>query len=387
MTEDLGVNVVIVGAGVIGASIANALARRGASVTVLDMRAPGRGASWASAGLLAPYTEAQEATPLLRMGIRSLSLFDEFVANARTASARAIEYSRTGTFEIASTDDAAAHLLGVKAWLDRAGVTSEWIEGAAAREFEPSIAPHVRGGLFIPAHGFVGVGSLVSALLHAARFAGATLESPVEAVDVTPTRGGGVVVRAGERRYQADRVVIAAGSWSRRVRVAGIAPLPVRPVRGQLLHLRWTAALRPTRPIWGPGCYTVPWSDGTLLVGATVEEAGFDESTTVDGVNSLTSAVIAMLPGAATAALIDARAGLRPATEDGLPIIGTSQMAPGVMFATGHFRNGILLAPLTAAMVEAALIDRQKDGQIERQMDAMMTETSPDRFVNTGGGR
>ena len=133
------------------------------------------------------------------------------------------------------------------------------------------------------------------------------------------------------------------------------------------------------RPVWGPGCYTVPWSDGTVLVGATVEEAGFDESTTVAGVQSLTSAVAAMLPDAATATMIEARAGLRPATPDGLPIIGISDAAPNVMFATGHFRNGILLAPLTAAMVEAALVDGR--------MDAMMTETSPDRLVKAGGSR
>ena len=369
-------HVLIVGAGVIGASIANALTRRGASVTVLDMRAPGHGASWASAGLLAPYTEAQEETPLLRMGIRSLSQFDDFIANAQTGSGQGIEYARTGTFEVAFSDEEAAHLRGVKSWLDRAAVRSEWIEGAHAREFEPTIAPHVRGGLFIPAHGFVGVGSLVSALLHSARFAGATVESPIEAVDVTHNRRG-AVVRAGDRRYEADRVVIAAGSWSRRVRVAGVAAIPVRPVRGQLLHLRWTAERKPARPVWGPGCYTVPWSDGTLLVGATVEEVGFDESTTVAGVQSLTAAVSAMLPGAATAAVIDARAGLRPATADGLPIIGSSHAAPNVMFATGHFRNGILLAPLTAAMVEAALLDGQ--------MDAMMKETSPERLVNAGG--
>ena len=377
-------NVVVVGAGIIGASVAHALARRGVSVTVLDMRAPGRGASWASAGLLAPYTEAQEETPLLRMGIRSLSMFDDFIASARSASGQAIEYARTGTLEVAFSDEDAAHLLGVKSWLDRAAEANEWIEGADVRRFEPAISTNVRGGLFIPAHGFVGVGSLVSALLHAARFAGATLESPIEAVDVAHNRSG-VVVRAGDRRYHADRVVIAAGCWSRRVRVGGIAAIPVRPVRGQLLHLRWTAEKMPARPVWGPGCYTVPWSDGTLLVGATVEDAGFDESTTVAGVQSLTSAVSAMLPDAANAVLIDGRAGLRPATIDGLPIIGISHAAPNVMFATGHFRNGILLAPLTAAMVEAALLDRHLEGQIDGQMDAMMRETSPERLVTAGG--
>lgn len=371
-------NIVVVGAGVIGASISKALAKRGASVTVLDMRGPGRGASWASAGLLAPYTEAQEKTPLLDMGIRSLALFDKFIENTQAASGQStrIEYARTGTFEVAFTDDDAAHLTSVKSWLDRTGAASEWLEGAAARMFEPSIAPEVRGGLFIPQHGFVGVNSLVTALVNAARFAGATIESPIEAVDVTHNRQG-VVVRAGDRRYEADRVVIAAGSWSRRVRVAGLAPIPVRPVRGQMLHLRWTAERKPARPVWGPGCYTVPWSDGTVLVGATVEEVGFDESTTVAGLQSLTAAVSRMLADASTAAVIDARAGLRPATADGLPIIGISQTAPNVMFATGHFRNGILLAPLTASMVETALLDGR--------MDAMMTVTSPERLVSAGG--
>jgi glycine oxidase len=368
--------IIVIGAGIIGAAVADALAKRGTDVTVLEMRAPGRGASWASAGLLAPYTEAHSDTPLLRMGTRSLAMFDEWIADIRSRSGRAIEYARTGTLEIAIGDADQQRLLAVKSWLDSNGVANEWLDAGAARTFEPALGPNTRGGLFIAAHGFVGVGTLVTALLQSARQSGATLESPIEAADIAATSHE-VLVRAGERTYHADRVVVAAGSWSKRVRVANMAPLLVRPVRGQLLHLRWTATRPPMRAVWGPDCYTVPWSDGTLLVGATVEEVGFDESTTVQGITGLMTAVTALLPGASSASLIDARAGLRPASPDGLPFIGAPRAFPRVMMATGHYRNGILLAPLTAAMVASAVLDEQTD--------AMMAETTPDRLA--GGGQ
>jgi glycine oxidase len=156
-------------------------------------------------------------------------------------------------------------------------------------------------------------------------------------------------------------VVLAAGSWSSRVRVADSPPLPVRPVRGQLLRLGWTASERPGRVVWTDDCYVVPWSDGTVLVGATSEEVGFDESTTAAGVQGLLAAAIRALPGASSAALLDARAGLRPASADGLPYIGRRRRTPRVTYATGHFRNGILLTPLTAALVASAVLDNAID--------------------------
>ncbi|HXT70380.1 MAG TPA: glycine oxidase ThiO [Vicinamibacterales bacterium] len=377
-------NILVVGAGIIGASIAEALARRGADVTVLDMRAYGRGASWASAGLLAPYTEAHGETPLLRMGVRSLEMYDDWIRGVGERSGRAveIEYARTGTLEVALDDGDVTRLGAVKSWLDAARVHGEWMDGTAARAFEPALAPAAIGGLFISVHGFVGVGSLVTALVNSARFSGVVFESAVEAIDITSSKTG-VVVRAGERKYAADRAVVAAGSWSKRVRVANVAALPVRPVRGQLLHLGWQKGARPLRPVWGSACYTVPWSNGTLLVGATVEEVGFDESTTAGGVASLLSAVTSMLPAASGATLLEARAGLRPATADGLPFIGTLEAAPNVFVATGHYRNGILLAPLTAALAEAALLGGRGEVDTDNEMLAM---TSPDRIL-VGGGR
>ena len=170
----------------------------------------------------------------------------------------------------------------------------------------------------------------------------------------------------------ADAVVLAAGSWSGGVAVAGEAPLPVRPVRGQLLHLAWTGR-PPARVVWCPGCYVVPWPDGSLLVGATVEEAGFDERATVAGVASLIEAVGGVMPQARTAGFEAVRVGLRPGTPDDLPVVGRSAAAPGLVYATGHYRNGVLLAPLTARLVADLVLDGRED--------PLLSSVSPVRFA------
>jgi glycine oxidase len=364
-------NTVVVGAGIIGVAIADELARRGASVTVLDMRSAGRGASQASAGILAPYSEAHERAPLLELGTRSLRLFDDFVAQLRERSGRVIDYARSGTLEVALSDVDAVRLRAMQAWLDAAGIQTDWMDPQALRTFEPAVAPSTRGGLFNPAHGWAGVASLVAALVQSARLAGAVFEAPVEAVEIVP-RESGATVRAGDRRYETDAVILAAGSWSGRIRIAGVRSLPIRPVRGQLLHVRWPDAQPPARVVWGSGCYAVPWPDGSLLVGATVEEAGFEERVTTEGVRSLAEAAGELLPAAKAAELIAARVGLRPASPDALPVIGPLRDAPAVTVATGHYRNGVLLAPLTAKLVAASVLD----GTI----DPAFAVTTPERW-------
>jgi len=364
-------SVIVVGAGIIGAAVADALAQRGAEVAVLEMRSTGSGASHASAGILAPYTEADEQAPLLPLGIRSLSLYDEFISGIAGRSGRTIEYARSGTLEVALDVEDEARLKVSRDWLDRVGVRAEWLDPAELRSCEPAVTDRALGGLFIRDHGFVGVPSLVTALASSARLSGATFESPVEVVEIVP-RPSGVELRAGDRRFSADYAVVAAGSWSRRVRVAGVPAFPVRPVRGQLLHLRWNGDGRPSRIVWGPRCYTVSWSDGAMLVGATVEDAGFDESVTAAGLQALTSAVAELLPDAARATLLDARAGLRPALPDHLPAIGPLSSAPRVVMATGHYRNGILLAPLTARIVAEYVLTGSTDPAV--------AVTTPDRL-------
>lgn len=367
--------VIVLGAGIIGATIAEALAQRGADVAVLDMRGPGRGASQASAGMLTPYIEADADSALLNLSTRSLALYDPFIARLLEVSRGGIEYARTGTLEVALDDDGVAKLLGNKVWLDTIGVESEWLDGNAVRVFEPSITPAAHGGLLTLDHGLVGVESLFGALVHQARLAGATFEFPVEVLSVSQA-GDHVEVASADRTWTGDAVVLSGGSWSRRVRIAGVSPLPVRPVRGQLLHLQWCEGDQPGRICWGPHCYAVPWSDGTVLVGATVEEAGFDEGTTVVGVNALTSAAIELLPHATGARLDAIRVGLRPMLPDELPAIGPFRDAPRIVAATGHYRSGVLLAPLTAELVTNYLLDNVRDPAFE--------VTTPDRFAEAG---
>jgi glycine oxidase len=356
------VNVIVIGAGIIGAAVAEELALRGARVRVLEMRAAGGGASWASAGLLAPYTEAEPLSPLLAMGVRSLSMYDDFIARVRERSGRPVEYARTGTLEVALTPASAVRLRSAVDAFAATGAGARWMSPDDVRRLEPAVTRSIEGAAFVAAHGFVGVQSLVSALVQSARLAGASFETPAQAVAIE-FEDTGVTVIAGDRRLSADHVVLAAGSWSLRVRINinDVPPLPVRPVRGQLLRLGWTASERPGRVVWTDDCYIVPWSDGTVLVGATSEEVGFDESTTAAGVQGLIVAAIRALPGASSAELIDARAGLRPASADGLPYIGRRRRTPHVTYATGHFRNGILLTPLTAAVVASAVLDGATD--------------------------
>ena len=365
-------HVVVIGAGVVGAAVAEELAVRGAAVTVLDMRSPGRGASQASAGALVPYIEAHEDTPLLSLGTRSLAMYDAFIERLIARTGMRVEYSRNGTLDVGLDEADATKLRASRVWLDARGVRNEWVDGAGARSLEPALTPKVSCGLLVREHGLVGVAALVKALVHSARAGGATFEAPVEAVNVTPETNR-VRIEAGERTYEADAVVIAAGSWTKRVRVAGIDSPPVRPIRGQLLHLSWPGVERPSRIIWGPRCYTVPWSDGSLLVGATVEDVGFDETWTVSGVHDLTKAASELLPKTWHASIEAVRVGLRPATPDNLPAIGPFAKAPRVIAATGHYRNGVLLAPLTAKLVA--------DVVLNGVADLMLAMTSPDRFA------
>lgn len=371
MTDRLSPSVIIIGAGVIGAAVAEALTRRGASVTVLDMRSTGRGASQASAGILAPYIEAHDEGPLLELGTRSLALYDDVIARVCEASGHDVPYARTGTIEVALDEADSARLQEHAQRLAARGVAARWLDAADVRAGYAHVTPSARGALFIDTHGFVDPIAFVRALAQAAKFGGAEFVSPIEAASVA-LRADGVDVRAGDRTYHADAAVIAAGSWSRRVRVEGVAPLPVRPVRGQLLHLEWPEGPAGGPVIWGRRCYVVPRADGSTLAGATVEEAGFDERSTAAGVSELLSATLELLPAARDASVSEVRVGLRPALPDGLPAIGPFRGADRVVAATGHYRNGILLAPVTAEIVA--------DYLISGRLDAVFPAVSPDRF-------
>ena len=346
-------NVTVVGAGVVGCAIAYELAARGTAVRLIDPRGTGQGASRASAGMLAPRIEGHSEA-LLRLGLGSLDLYDSFITRVAADAQRRVEYRRSGTLQVARTDDESRQLEKEDRALVDAGVPHSYLDGSALKSLEPALAEDVCSGLLIPEHGYVGVATLVSALTEAAGRAGATL-SAAKVLGVS-TAAGSVRVETSEGRLTSNVVVLAAGSWSGGIPMAAAPPAPVRPIRGQLLQLRFE---RPplSRVVWGADGYLVPWEDGRLLVGATVEDVGFDESVTTEGVQRLLECAQALLPAARSAKCEGARAGLRPATPDELPIIGASSTMPGVYYATGHYRNGVLLAPLTAIMVADLILN------------------------------
>jgi glycine oxidase len=277
-------------------------------------------------------------------------------------------YDRSGTLEVALNPEEAAHLEASSRWLALERIAHEWLEGSALRDREPRVSESAVAGLLIDGHGFVQVSPLISALLDSARQQGAVCETPIEVLHVEQ-QSGSVRIRAANQSasdaVEVDHVVIAAGPWSRRVRVAGEPVFDVRPVRGQLLHLKWPDASVPARSVWGARCYTVPWPDGSLLVGATVEDVGFDERSTVAGVHDLLGAVGELLPGAWQASLAEIRVGLRPAAADHLPLLGPLDRFPRIIMATGHYRNGVLLAPYTADVVTRLILDGDRDPMLD----------------------
>ena len=361
--------VVVIGAGIVGCAIAYELARRGLSVRVIDRREVGQGATQASAGVLAPYIEAHSRRPLLELTTRSLDLYDEFVARIVEDSGAAVQYVRTGTLEIATGPTDMARLEGIHAACQARGIGVELLDAEAVREVEPQLAPAVQGGLIVESHGFIGASELTAALRRAAAAHGVSFQT--SSATRVVRNGAGIRVETAADALICESAIMAAGSWVGHVEIEGAAPVPIRPVRGQLLHLGWPApAFR--RVVWAPNCYLVPWSDGSVLAGATSEEVGFDERATVAGVRELIEASRRIAPGVSKASFKEARVGLRPATPDELPVIGPSAAVPGLVYACGHFRSGILLAPLTAALIGDLVVDGR--------FDAALDITSPSRF-------
>lgn len=338
----------IVGAGIVGCALAFELAQRGAVVTVMDSRELGAGATQASAGILAPYIEAHDAGALFDLTVRGLRAYDAFVERVRAISPRPFEYRRSGTLEIADTPERERDLRQrtAAAWARSADL--QWYDADALRALVPGISGDATGALFCRTHGHVAVRPFISAIADAAQRLGATFEFGCS-LEAVQSSAGEVRLRTGARARGFDRVVLCAGSWTPQIQSAGERVGGIIPVRGQLVRLHAPAVTIPT-VLWGEACYIVPWEDGTLLVGATSETVGFDERPTVDGVRRMLAAAQTLVPELASATYVDVRVGLRPATATGLPVLGPGP-DPRILLAAGHFRNGILLAPLTAVLI------------------------------------
>ncbi len=356
-------DVLIIGGGVIGLSIAWRAAQRGLRVSVADPD-PGGGASHAAAGMLTPVSEAAYAErALFTLAQRSLSGYAAFVAELTGATGCPTGFREDGTLQVAYDHDDLAILNELAVLRDSFGAPSQRLSARECRAAEPMLDPSVRGGLLAADDASVDPRLLTTALLAAARDAGVTVIRQAAAqIETTAGRATGAVLADGTR-VPADQVVLAAGWRSALIGglPAGAAP-PVRPVKGQILRLRPTPATR--RAGFPPGLvartvrgivhgfsvYLVPRTTGELVIGATQEELGADTLVTAGGVWELLRDARTLVPGITEFELAEAVAGLRPGTPDNAPILGPAQL-PGLVLATGHFRSGVLLAPVTADII------------------------------------
>ena len=365
MTEQREFDAIIIGGGVIGLACAWRAAARGARVAVLERAEPPAGATNVAAGMLAPVGELTFGEPeLLELTLASARLYPDFVAALERASGEETGYARCGALHVALDRDEAEQLRRVHDLQHSLGLAAEWLPPRRCRELEPGLTPSFHGGVFAAGEAAIDPRALTRALLAAARAAGVEVRTGTEVVDGVwdGERLAGVRIspatddNAPGEELRADAVVLATGAWSGQTAwlPEELRP-PVRPVKGEVLELRARDGAAPCeRILASERVYLVPRPDGRLIVGATTEERGFDTAVSAGGVHELLREAYRLLPDVAEMELLDAIAGLRPGTPDNLPLIGPGPVE-GLILATGHYRNGILLAPLTADAIAATL--------------------------------
>ncbi len=348
---------VVVGGGAVGCAVARALALEGVVVHLFEEGRPGRKATWAGAGMLSPLGEALDEGPLLDLALRSLRMYPQFVQALEEETGLRLGYRASGKVLVGFDEGEESALRTRAAWGRRHGFGTEWISAGELRTRIPGISEKVRGGLLIPEDHQVENRTLGPALWSAAERAGATMEMERTVSELVCESGRVVGVRLDDGILRhAERVVVAAGAWSGRVPGVPVS-VPVRPVRGQIVALRPDACATPLMAA-SSKVYLVPREDGRLLVGATMEEVGFDERVTAEGVLGMLQGALELLPSLGTAAIEEVWAGLRPATPDGLPVLGPDPEVNDLFYATGHFRNGILLAPVTGNLLRDLILGR-----------------------------
>jgi glycine oxidase len=359
--------VAIIGAGVVGLGIAWRLAARGVAVEVFDRGAAGAGATHAAAGMLAACAEAEPGEEaLVALGRESQARWPAFADELKRVSGIDVELRREGTLLVALTADDQAKLQHHLTFQQQLGLPLQWISAAETRRREPHLAGKLAGAVWSPQDYQVDNRKLALALRAAAEKAGARINEhqPVAEIINNGVRAEGVVLADG-RKVRADVVVLAAGAWSRKI--AGVAaPLlpPVRPIKGQMLALRMDAtAPLVTHVLWGPGVYLVPRLDGRLIVGGTVEEKGFDTTLTAGGLLTLLEAAWRVVPAIEELPIDEMWVGHRPGSRDDAPILGPAPI-DRLIYATGHHRNGILLAPVTADAIARLVLDGTIDPAI-----------------------
>jgi glycine oxidase len=355
---------VIAGGGLVGAAIALELSRAGLGVAVFDAQEPGLEASWASAGILSPAPENPAMIALVPLASASLLMYPDFIALVEELSAIPTGYRAKGTVEALFSRHAREELNTIIALHHGLGLKAEALSAKEAREMEPALSEEVQAAVLRPDEASVDNRRLSAGLLEAAKLSGAQIfaDTAVLAIWRETSRCVGVVLRSGEK-IAAKQTIIAAGCFSSII--AGVEEFaPVRPAKGQMASLRCPAA-KIERVLWSERIYLVPRNDGRILAGATVEHVGFDKTVTAAGVHANLDGAIELSPALAAAQVEATWAGLRPDTPDHMPILGPTDIE-GLLVATGHFRSGVLLTPITARLVGEQVLGKTLSFDWER---------------------
>jgi glycine oxidase len=365
-------DVAIAGAGLIGASIAFELAEAGLRVALFDRQQPGEGSSWAAAGILSPAPENAGMIACVPLGRASLGIYPEFVARVEEISCQSAGYRARGTVEAFFSGDAQAQLSTIVALHHGLGLKAEALSAEDAREMEPGLSPDLAAAVLRPDEASVDNRALTRAVLLAAERSGVKTFAGrrVHAISRSGGRCTGLAVD-GER-IAARWTVIAAGCHSAEIEGAAMYA-PVRPAKGQMLALR-SANLELQRVLWSEHVYLVPRNDGRIVAGATVEYVGFEKGVTAGGVEKILAGALELAPALAASPIEETWAGLRPDSPDHLPVIGPTEVE-GLLIATGHFRSGILLAPLTALLI--------REWVATQNVSVDWSRFSPMRFLET----
>jgi glycine oxidase len=352
------IDVVIVGGGVMGCASAWRLAREGARVVVLERSVPGAEASSAAAGILGAQAEAHAPGPMFELSLKSRAMYPRWAKALFEETGMDVGHRASGLLRVAFESRAGDRLFAETSWQRRRRLAVQRVSGPALRRMEPALSAKLTGGVAFPGDGRVDPPLLLRALHVAAQSAGAQFRTGayVKSVDVRKDRATGVLLDDGSR-IGAGHVVVAAGSWTTLVGGLPLAASAVRPARGQIVEL-FTPAPVLRRVVYGPRCYLVPRDDGRLLVGSTLEFVGYRRDVTAVAVRDLLNAALKLVPALADASLRGTWSSFRPYTDDELPLLGATGVR-GLTLATGHYRNGILLAPITAEIVASIVAGRR----------------------------
>lgn len=365
-------DVIIIGAGIIGCSIAYRLAGAGLQVTIIERGYPGKEASSAAAGMLAPQAEiAHEVREVFsELCFASHNLYPDFVAELEEETGIEIGYQTTGSIFVATDFVEAEALASLLQRQQAAGKQAEELSAEQVKELEPTLTETIQVGVYLPNDHHVNNRRLMTALVAAAAGRGVEFltNSPVIGLEFNKSRVLGVRIPGSV--FTGGTIINAAGCWAGLVDQTNQVQLPIRPVRGQMLRLEQQP--QPLHHlVHSTGCYLVPWPDGRILVGSTLENVGYNKEVTAQGIHQLLEAALKLVPSLESAPIREVWAGLRPDTKDNLPILGSTSIMNLVM-ACGHFRNGILLAPVTAKLITELIITGKPSMSLE--------PFRPDRF-------